>query len=418
MIPQRKFGQALAAAGLLAILVLTLQPVDDTLASPVVKGWCLICGEVGVTDFLLNVALFIPFGMGLRLAGVSWRWTIATCAALTLSIELAQMSVVTGRDASAGDVVANTAGGIAGALLATRWRGLLFATPRASVRSAWISAVVAYAVVAFGAIAQRAFVPDEPLWGQLAPRLGQFEPFQGRVLRATLRGDPVPSTRFEDSRRARRALLEDDASIEAVVVPAGPTAEIAPVVSIFDGRQREVLVLGQSGRALFFRLRRVSSEARLSTPGFALADVFPARAPSSPADSLHLRAAWSGNRIRLSASGAAMHRVRDITVEPLSGWRLLYPFTYDITRDLPLASLAWLAALLLPVAWWCLRSAPDESRVRAWLPMIAAAVAIAATVAASGARLAVLLVPAGVLAAIAVCVGIRAATSSVAMTQE
>lgn len=398
---------------MLAVLALTLTPVDDTIAGRVVKGWCLICGEVGGADFILNSVLFLPFGLGLRLAGVPWRWTIVACAALTLSIELAQMSVITGRDASAGDLVANTAGGIAGALLGTHWRSVLFPGPRASRVLAWVAAVFASAVVAFTALALRPFVPDVPLWGQIAPQLAHFERFKGRVLRATLGGELVPAMRFPDSPRARRALLAPRATIEAVVVPASPTSEISPIVSIFDGDSREVLVLGQSGRALFFRLRRVGSEARVATPGFALADVFPARAPDTlSTDSVRIRADWSGNRIRLSASSHSMHRERNIALHPVLGWRLLYPFPYDITRDLVLASIAWLSALLLPVAWWCSRAPPDESRAIAWLPMLAATAIIAATVAVVSARLAALLVPGAVLMAAAAAVAIRAATGT------
>ena len=411
--PQRTFGLGLTAAGLLAVLALTLQPVDDRLAGPVAKGWCLICGDVGLADFFLNCALFVPFGMGLRLAGVSWRWTIAACAALTLSIELAQMSLVTGRDASAGDLVANTAGGIAGALLGTYWPRVLLPAPRASRTLAWISAACAAGIVALSAIAMRPFVPAVPLWGQIAPRLGQFDHFEGLVLGATVSGETMPSARFVDSGRARRALLADGAFVEALVRPAGPPYEIAPIVSIFDGRGREILVLGQTGRALFFRLRRVSSEGRVSTPGFALADVFPAGTPTASAtDSVRIRAAWSGNTIRLSASSASMRRGRDITVHPLLGWRLFYPFTYDIGRDLRVASIAWLAALLLPVAYWSRRAGLGESHRLAWLPLLTATAIIGATTATASARLAALLVPAAALGAIAAAACVRAAAGT------
>src|SRR5919199_723337 len=56
--------------------------------------WCILCGEYGAQDFVANILLFVPFGAGLSLAGVSRRRALAVAALTTLCIELLQVRVV------------------------------------------------------------------------------------------------------------------------------------------------------------------------------------------------------------------------------------------------------------------------------------------------------------------------------------
>ena len=35
--------------------------------------YCIVCGDTGSVDFFLNILLFVPLGLGLALAGFSWR---------------------------------------------------------------------------------------------------------------------------------------------------------------------------------------------------------------------------------------------------------------------------------------------------------------------------------------------------------
>jgi glycopeptide antibiotics resistance protein len=91
----------------------------------------------GVTEQLANVALFVPVGFLVTLLlPRRRRWlAVPTAAVLSGLIETLQATVVTTRNASPGDVLMNTLGGIAGfglalaALARTRRR----ARPRLSV---------------------------------------------------------------------------------------------------------------------------------------------------------------------------------------------------------------------------------------------------------------------------------------------
>ena len=57
----------LLAFALLAILVATLWPVYE--ARPQTWVSCIVCGEHGVADVLLNIVLFLPLGVALGLGG-------------------------------------------------------------------------------------------------------------------------------------------------------------------------------------------------------------------------------------------------------------------------------------------------------------------------------------------------------------
>src|SRR3712207_2032131 len=98
----RRAGRLVGALALAFVAVATLTPTPGTPPTP---PTCIVCGRVGGVDVLLNVLLFVPLGLGLRLAGLS-RWRALALAGLTtLGIESLQFAVVTGRDASLSDLL-------------------------------------------------------------------------------------------------------------------------------------------------------------------------------------------------------------------------------------------------------------------------------------------------------------------------
>ena len=74
-------------------------------------------------EFSANVVLFVPLGLLLALLfGARWWWcAILLCVALSSAIELSQLAFLPERLASLGDVIANSSGGVIGALLALPW---------------------------------------------------------------------------------------------------------------------------------------------------------------------------------------------------------------------------------------------------------------------------------------------------------
>src|SRR5690606_4421571 len=113
--PRRSLSASRTAvvAGLLLgaitfVMIATLTPVASTAAD---SSLCLLsCGPRASADAVANLILFVPLGFALGLAGWRPRRVAMTGAAGSLLIELAQFSLIAGRDASLADVLSNAAG--------------------------------------------------------------------------------------------------------------------------------------------------------------------------------------------------------------------------------------------------------------------------------------------------------------------
>ena len=112
-------GAWIAAVGCSAlILVATLSPEPEAAWVGCHWPWCLF-------DFAQNLVLFAPLGASLFLATRCHTKSIAVGAALSLAVELLQLHVIRGRDASLIDWIANTIGTAAGTWLAVAVDSLL-----------------------------------------------------------------------------------------------------------------------------------------------------------------------------------------------------------------------------------------------------------------------------------------------------
>ena len=108
----------MAAVWLMVILWLTLRSAPDQAMRVAELPWyCVLCGEAGIADFLLNLALFAPLGVAARALQLP-RWRVfAVAVVLTIAIETTQWFLLVGRDGSLGDVLANSGGAVLGWLL-------------------------------------------------------------------------------------------------------------------------------------------------------------------------------------------------------------------------------------------------------------------------------------------------------------
>src|SRR5262249_19801775 len=108
-------GAIVTIGSALLIAAATLTPGGDSAQLPLS---CAVCDSFAGTDFVANIGLFVPLGVGLALLGLSvWR---ATGIALVASaaIEVVQFFLLPGRDASIRDVIANTGGAALGCAIA------------------------------------------------------------------------------------------------------------------------------------------------------------------------------------------------------------------------------------------------------------------------------------------------------------
>jgi hypothetical protein len=340
---------AAAALWWILILVATLTPLPGQAPrSALTPPLCLVCGETGTVDVILNVALFLPLGLLLRLLG--WRRALVVgCGVITtVVVETAQLLVIPGRDASPSDVITNSAGTVIGMALAENGPSLVAPTAAAALRLA-IAAVGLPALVLAGTAWLLVPAPPASLWyGQHAPDLGMYEQFRGTILGATLGGHGMPVGPLRSSPELRQAFLADGPSLAALFVagpkPPGP----APIVSVFDEQRRKVILLGQGGRWLYFETRMRSDDLRFRTLSFTV--------PSMPVpvvgDTLRMLGRVQAGRVHVTVTGPMGTVVDRYSLSPGLGWALVSPMPRPVGRDAPVLSMLWVAMLWVPFGYY------------------------------------------------------------------
>lgn len=355
------------ALSLIAILTLRSQQSDAIL-----PYWCLRCGDLWPIDGLLNAALFAPLGIGLGILGQRVITSAALAAGVSIAIELLQRYLVSGRLASIGDIVGNTGGALAGALIAAHALPLARPASGAARRLAAAWALGWLALTAAASSAMRLSIHPRDLWGQWAPDLAHLDQFRGNILNGTLGPDPFPWLRAADSYRLHAILVADRVEVTATIIPDAPTGRVAPILSIFDAASDEALLLGQKGTSAVFRMRTRAADYGLRSPEAVLDDAFPALA--GVARPLTLLATRRGSVLRL-ATGAPSGSAPEVTTElgPATAWMTLLPSSAAIPPLRLALTTLWLPVLLAPAAYWM--SASDLRR--RWLLAAATTVLVA-----------------------------------------
>ena len=346
---QGQAGLLLTVLGWVAVLALTLYPSPQQADTSANTGvWCLVCGELGMVDVTLNIILFIPLGAGLGLLGVSRLRALFAIALTTLTIEVLQLSVVVGRDASLSDLVTNIIGGAAGYWLARHWRGVLSPPRKTSLAIAAAGAVGWLLIQGFTGFALQRLLPRSVYYGQWAPTLGQFEKFTGRVVSVRLDSIPLPGMRLPDSEGIREDLLAPRSVLEVRALSGEPTADVAPIFSIYDDRQREIVLVGQDGLDLIYRLRTRTSPLGLRGPALRLREALPPEAGVR----VELRARYTPGHYHLEAEIGPESYSRDLALSASWGWTFLLPFDHAFGGEMPWLTILWVGGLLLPVGYY------------------------------------------------------------------
>lgn len=358
---QKKAGLILVAVGWFLVFALTLYPTPEDVVTAATSMWCLVCGEMGLTDVALNVILFVPLGIGLGLLGVYRSRGIAAVVLTTFTIEVLQLSVVSGRDASLSDLITNSIGGGIGYLLGRHWRQVFFTSPRISLWLAAVGVAGWVLVQGFTGWALQRTLPRSVYYGQWAPVLGQFEPFTGTVVSARLDRMPLPGTRLPSSAAVREALLTAQSVLEVRALTGTPTADLAPIFSIFDDRQREIVLLGQNGIDLVYRLRTRGGALRLRSPALRLTGVL----PTEPGARVDLRARYTPGRYHLEAEIGDKSFSQDLALSVSWGWTFLLPFDHAFGAEMLWLTTLWIAGLLVPVGYYAARSQAVSGRTAA-----------------------------------------------------
>jgi VanZ family protein len=329
---------------LLAIVAATLTPMP---ASPSPRlPQCWYCDGFATTDVVVNVLLYVPIGVALRATGRRVAHVVGLGAVITLAVELLQLSVVPGRDASLRDAVANVLGALVGAALLHALPGAVRPTLEAARRllRAWIAA--ALALVVFSCWAWTPSYPEGSYFGKWAPARGDAPVFRGRVVAAHAGGVPLAQGKYNDSMRIRDRLRASGNRISARFVPAVLPASRAPIIAVADERERIIVQMSLDGWAVSMELYQVADRLRLRKPSFRLENAVGPRAVPL------VTGAYDHGRIRLTSTDTSRTVTHSFSLGPGKGWTLLVPFSHGLGAWSRVTDLVWVAVLVLPAAYY------------------------------------------------------------------
>jgi hypothetical protein len=355
----RDAGGVIALAALALIGAATLAGTNENATAP----WCVPCAlrNPGLgADLVVNFLLFVPLGVGLRLAGFRAVTAISAALATSLAVELLQAYVIPGRAASVLDVVTNTMGAFVGAGGARRWRTAVSPGPTTGVWLALVSLAGLIVVVAASAWALTPASPQAPLTVRGVPGPDARAP-GGGVLRAVVDGRTV---RGRDTVR----LFGPGARAIRVVVALHPSPPRShrdrSLRLVAEGKRFLRIGMDDDRDELRLEVRRKGEAVRLISPSLRVPRPVP-RPESAPAgrrDTLVLGAVVAPWSMKLDAQAGPAYRGAEVRLHPLAGWSLLVPNP----RSAPLGQLLtalWTAALFVPVAYWSVAAAARRPRL-------------------------------------------------------
>lgn len=340
----RRAPLVLAATALVTALILgiTLHPTGaDTTGAP---RFCILCGEQGTANLLLNIALYGPLGFALGLKMRSVAAVTLVGFFLSLSIEAVQLWIP-GRFSSLADLLANAVGAGIGAWLAKSTRSWAPADDRtaAILTRAW--GVSATLLILGSCHLLSPSVPPGNLYAGWTPELGRLEVYDGQVLSATIGGEPLPPGPLQDS-VAVRARLRDGATISAVFVVGPPPSAPAPLLHVTTGAGGETFLVSVAGRDVILRSRFVANDLGFSSPDFRFPEVLH---DVSVGDTVDLTATPSGAGGFLLRVGSS---TREMSISPARSWSLLFYGGGIPPWAATGVDVLFLAALFLPIGFW------------------------------------------------------------------
>lgn len=336
-------AHATTASAVALVLAATLFPVYD--AHPEASPWCLTCDDTWLADFLGNVVLFLPLGVGLALAGRSLRTVLLVGVSLSLGVELLQV-VVPGRTSAVRDLLSNASGALLGAYLLRAAPVLATLTPRHRPVAGTAALVAALtAVLGAGGLSAPTPPPGVLVVDWRPDRPGRPGPYRAPLLEASVDGlplpdgDTLPRSAFADLRAGtRRVFLR--------VRWAGPSDGRRSLLAFVDPEDREheayeidgvdlVHVVRSRGSAIGLRAREVRLEG--------------AAAPGPHADALRVSYTQRSGRVCASTGG----RTFCAAAAPVGrGWTLIQGEDLLPRGWAFLGDAMWLAALFFPAGVW------------------------------------------------------------------
>jgi hypothetical protein len=337
-----------------AIAGATLTPSAPLYDPP--PSTCPLCGVDSGADAVANVLLFLPFGAGLAASGIRARRALPLVAAATLAIELLQLRLVPGRDASLDDLLANAIGGAIGIALARRWRTLVFPAPGASAVLATVAALLSLSLSSATGWMLAPALRGGP-WSVHVPTAEGNSP---AVLDARLGDLRLVDTVVLDPEGIRNRLLAGERLTARAVIPRATTGEPGVLVLEDEDTEQSLVDFRRAGRGVAFFVRTRTAALRLRMPPVAIRG-FLSAGPRAGRDTVLLTGVVGRGVLTFTAERRGLAQTRSVALSPNWGWSFVIPgYTYG--PEVHLLTAVWLAALALPIAYWSVRVARGGAR--------------------------------------------------------
>lgn len=321
------------------------------------SGCIAICGSRGLADFVSNIFLFLPFGVALGGLGHSpWR-ALLLGLAFSLGIEMAQVSLIAGRDATTSDVISNATGALLGGWIGVNW--VRWASMRSPAVRVYLAACVVgllALVAATGALFQPVDSP-RPLTVDSNRGQGAYAAYPGRVLETKVNDRVLAGGQV--SAAAMQGLLSGDTftvSFEA----AAPEWSLRRIAAITDGA-RDVLLLGAENTDVLVQYRARSSSYLLDEPTLRLEN---ALSPGNGLDTVEV-SLWRGAAGFCASDGNREVCARTTAASSWMFMRNVRPYSEQVKAVI---NCLWMAILLVPIGFFARFDAPGA----AWLSLLGA----------------------------------------------
>ena len=347
---QRVAGSAaFTGVALVTIATLTLRSapaqVLDAQRTPLT---CLVCGDVGGADVLLNIALFMPLGLGLFGLRRSLRFSLAAALLLSLSIEILQYTVVTGRDATLSDVLTNTAGGMLGWLLGAFGRRLLVPGRRGAAILAGVGTLAWIMAFAVSAWALHPAPPGGSYWGQWNHDFPDRGTFAGRVISAELDGRPLRDGPLPDTDAIRRRLASGNFHLAVRATSGRPEEDNAQIFGLANDEADIFLEWRQKDRDYEFTMRGRAAVLRFHSPELRMRRT----APGLAGVPVTLDVTWRDGVITASATAAGRVTTRALVLAPSVSWTFVWPWNRDRGGAMKAVGAIWLGLTVVMIGFW------------------------------------------------------------------
>lgn len=266
-------------AAIVLVLLLTLTPSSGP--TEAIPTFCILCGSFGTADFFLNVLMFVPVGYLTIQAFRNPSRALIFVISFTIAVELLQV-LIPGRYPTLGDVAANALGGSLGIWAAYARTHRLATTHHKGFQAAarTLPFTLAVTLVLTVVLLQPA-LPESTYYGQWTADLGQFAQYGGQVRSARVGTVDLPGHRLDATETGAVHRIAGGAPLTVDFRAGSPTTSLAPVFSIFDEHQVEILVIGADADAIVVRMRRLSEALGLHAPEVRFDGAHPLEATES-----------------------------------------------------------------------------------------------------------------------------------------